>query len=142
MVERKAICHDRWIYPKKFTRSRICRDDNKCKEFCDRDNREDSKLRGSSRQNKYLLLTEEEEEEEVEESLGSLVVKKKTKKKKNEKKKKKRKLDGGAASNFFVAASNFNFFERPLKASGVERKSTNMPRCETRTEKGENGGGM
>jgi hypothetical protein len=73
------------------------------------------------------------------ESLGSLVVKKKKKKKKN-KKKKKRKLDGGAASNFFVTTSNF--FEGSLKAWGGERESTNMSRCETGTEKGENRGGM
>jgi hypothetical protein len=76
------------------------------------------------------------------ESLGSLVVKmkKKKQKKKKQKKKNKRKLDGGAASNFSVAASNF--FEGSLKASGEERKITNMSHCETGTEKGENGGGM
>jgi hypothetical protein len=75
------------------------------------------------------------------ESLGSLVVKKKKKRKKRKKKKKKkRKLDGGAASNFFITTSNF--FEGPLKAWGGERESTNMPRCEMGTEKGENGGGM
>ena len=133
MDDCKASCDGHWIYPKRFSRSRSCKNDNKFQESCNRDNREDSKLRGSSRQNFYLPLAEEEEEEE--ESLGSLVVKKKKKKKR-----KKRKLDGGAASNFFVAASNF--FEEPLKASGGERKSMNMSRCETGTEKGENGGGM
>jgi hypothetical protein len=144
--ECEPSCDDFWIYPKKFapSRSRICRIVQKSQKSARESAkvRSDSKLRGSSRQNKFLLLAEEEEEEEeeVEESLGSLVVKKKTKKKKKKKKKKKRKLDGGAASKFFITTSNF--FEGSLKAVGGERESTNMSRCETRTEKGKNGGGM
>jgi hypothetical protein len=63
-------------------------------------------------------------------------------KKKKKKKKRKKMLERGAASNYFVAASNNNFSEGPLKASGGKRKSTNMPRCETGIEKGENGRGM
>jgi hypothetical protein len=136
---------DPWICPKRSSRSRICRKVQKSQKSARESAkvRSDSKLRDSSWQNFYLPLAEEEEEEEVEESLGSLVVKKKKKKKKKKnkkKKKKKRKLDGGAASKFFITTSNF--FEGSLKAVGGERESTNMSRCETRTEKGENGGGM
>jgi predicted AAA+ superfamily ATPase len=152
MVECEASCNGPWIYPKKFTRSRICKSVQEPQKSArgSAKVRPDSKLRGSRRQNSFQFLAEEEEEEEEEkeeESLGSLVVKKKKKRKKKKKKKKKRKLDGGAASNFFIAASNFfittsNFFEEPLKAWGGEREITNTSRCETGTEKGENGGGM
>ena len=133
MDEGKASCDDSWIKPKRSSRCRNYRKDHECKEPARElaKVRSDSKLRGSSRQNLYLPLAEgpeEEEEEKEEESLGSLVAKKN---------KKKRKLEEGAASNIFVAASNF--FEGPLKAWGGKRESTNMPSCETGTEKGENG---